>query len=181
MSVAFRYAHAALAAAQADTPTLPRFTQAIDALAVAVKTPTVAAAVVNPRLGSAQRRALVVSMVKAVEAPKALQGLLEVLERNGRLPLLPDVLVALQQVLAQRAGITEATVHVAQPLNDAQKISLKVQIKTHQKAKDVRLIEVVKPELVAGFRAFFGGLVWDTSVQGQLVSLKNKLRQAIQR
>jgi F-type H+-transporting ATPase subunit delta len=116
-------------------------------------------------------------MAKAVQAPKTLGNLLQLLAAKRRLEILPDVLAALQAEIAAQAGIAEATVHTAKALTDTQKISLKMQIRTHAKTKDVRVVEIVKPELLGGFRAFFGGLVWDASVLGGLNRLKAALKQ----
>jgi len=180
MTVARRYAKAALAVAQHDAAALSLFADAVALLTQAVASPVVASALANSGLSQAQRRQLATTLAKAVKAPKALANLLQLLAQNGRLAMVPAVLVAIRQEMAQQAGIAELVVHTAKALTDAQKISLKVQVKAYTKAKDVRLQEVVKPELVAGFRAFFGGLVWDTSVQGGLARLKASLQQVIQ-
>ncbi len=177
MSVATRYAKAALAVAQQDKASFPQFANAVATLAEAVKAPDVLAGLQNPRLTAAQRQQLASQMHQAVKAPKALANLLGVLAGARRLNILPAVLAALQQEMAAQAGIVMATVQTAQPLTDTQKITLKVQIKTHQQARDVQLLEVVRPDLVGGFRAFFGGLVWDTSILGGLNRLKASLKQ----
>jgi F-type H+-transporting ATPase subunit delta len=180
MTVARRYALASLAVARQDAATFPKFADAVTSLAKAVASPLIMSALHNPKLKAAQRHTLATTLGKAVQAPKALANLLLLLAQKGRLALLPAVLVATQEAMAAQAGLTKLVVHTAQPLTDAQKISLKVQVKTYTKAKDVQLQEVVKPELVGGFRAFFGGLVWDKSVQGGLARLKASLQQAIQ-
>ena len=177
MTVAVRYAKATLGVAQQEAAQFNTFINAVATLAEAVVAPAILAGLRNPRLTPAQRLQLASSMAKAVQAPKALANLLGVLAQNRRLALLPEVLTALQEAIAANAGIVQATVHTAQPLTDTQKITLKVQIKAHQKAKDVRLTEVVQPELLGGFRAMFGGLVWDTSLRGKLNRLKTLLQQ----
>jgi len=180
MTVAARYAKAALAVAQQAPATFPRFTEAVAALTAAVAQAQVAAALHNPRLGLVQRRQLATLLAKAVEAPPALANLLQLLAQRGRLAQTQAILQAIEAEIARQAGLTNLVVHTAQPLTEAQKISLKVQVKAYTKAKDVRLQQVLKPELMGGFRAFFGGLVWDMSLQGGLARLSAKLQQAIQ-
>jgi F-type H+-transporting ATPase subunit delta len=177
MTVARRYALAALGLAQAEKQPLPALANTVALLAEAVATPALAVALKNPRLTPVQRKQLANTMAKAVQAPKTLGNLLQLLAAKRRLEILPDVLAALQAEIAAQAGIAEATVHTAKALTDTQKISLKMQIRTHAKAKDVRVVEIVKPELLGGFRAFFGGLVWDASVLGGLNRLKAALKQ----
>ncbi|MCA3244788.1 MAG: ATP synthase F1 subunit delta [Alphaproteobacteria bacterium] len=180
MTVARRYALAALAVARQDAASFPKFAEAVAVLAQALKSETVLGALRNPGLSQAQRRQLASTLTKAVQAPKALGNLTLLLAQNGRLAELPAVLDALQAAMAKQAGLTTLVVQTAKPLTDAQKISLKVQVKAYTKAKDVQLQESVKPELIGGFRAFFAGLVWDASVQGGLARLKASLQQAIQ-
>jgi F-type H+-transporting ATPase subunit delta len=177
MTVARRYALAALAVAQAEKQPLPTLANAMALLTEAVAAPAVAEALKNPRLTPVQRKQLATCMAKAVAAPQVLTNLLQLLAAKRRLEILPEVLAALQAEIAAQAGIAEATVHTAKALTDTQKITLKMQIKTHTKAKDVRLVEMLKPELLGGFRAFFGGLVWDASVLGGLNRLKATLKQ----
>jgi F-type H+-transporting ATPase subunit delta len=178
MTLARRYAVAALGAHGAE-PMAP-LEAAAAGLQAAIVTPVIAAALANPQLGRVRGLLVATTAAKACGAPVALKNLLGVLATNRRLHLLPEVLSAMQALLAERAGLVVADLQAAQALNEIQKIQLKAKIKLHSKARDVRLCEQVKPELLGGFRAFWHGWVWDASVQGQLQVLAAKLRQSAQ-
>lgn len=177
--VANRYAAAMLAAMPSTPEEVSTLQASVAALATALAAPTVLAAIKNPRLSPAQRKQVATSCAKAAEAPDALKGLLQVLAANRRLYLLPEVLGAFQDQMAAKQGVVPVVVHSAQALSDMQKIQLKMLIKQNTKARDVTLTEVVKPHLLGGFRAFFNGMVWDTSVGGKLTRLKAKLNHAV--
>ena len=150
----------------------------VSALATAIAMPNVAAVLKNPRLTPAERAQFATSCAKAVDAPASLKGLLQVLAANRRLSLLPVVLEEVLQQIAAKQGILPVDVHTAAPLSDAQKVQLKMMLKQRTKARDVALRETVKPNLMGGFRAFYSGLVWDTTVAGKLTRLKAALKNA---
>ncbi len=149
--------------------------QALVLLQAAVRDDEIVSALKNPRLSRGQALKLAGILAKSVHAPLPLANLLGVVARAGRLSILPDILDASVAQLDALAGVVPVQVISAAPLSDMQKVQLKVMIKAHQKSKDVHLHERVDASLIAGFRAFFGGLVWDTSVSGQLARLKAQL------
>jgi F-type H+-transporting ATPase subunit delta len=180
MSAPQRYASALIANIGEKTEALLAVQASVSALANAIAMPNVAAALKNPGLTPAERTQFATSCAKAVDAPAALKGLLLVLAANRRLSLLPQVLEEVLQQIAIKQGILPVDVHSAAPLTDAQKIQLKMMLKQSTKARDVSLRETIKPNLMGGFRAFYNGLVWDTSVAGKLTRLKASLKNATQ-
>lgn len=180
MSAPQRYAAALLANIGEKQEALLAVQASVAALAKALDTPSVAAALKNPRLTPAERTQFATSCAKAVDAPASLKGLLLVLAANRRLSLLPHVLEEVLQQIAAKQGILPVDVHSAAPLSDAQKIQLKMMLKQQTKSRDVALRETVKPSLMGGFRAFYNGLVWDATVAGKLTRLKASLKNATQ-
>jgi F-type H+-transporting ATPase subunit delta len=182
MSAPQRYAAALLGnlpeSAPLQTQALLQLQASVAALAEAIKAPSILAALKNPRLTPAQRQQFATSCAKAAEAPQALKGLLLLLAANRRLNMLPEVLAEVLAQIAAKQGVVPVEVHSAQPITEMQKIQLKLLLKKQTKARDVALHEVVKPALVGGFRAFYNGMVWDTSVAGKLTRLKASLKHA---
>jgi F-type H+-transporting ATPase subunit delta len=178
MSAPQRYASALIANIGEKHEAMLAVQASVSALATAIAMPNVAAVLKNPRLTPAERAQFATSCAKAVDAPASLKGLLQVLAANRRLSLLPVVLEEVLQQIAAKQGILPVDVHTAAPLSDAQKVQLKMMLKQRTKARDVALRETVKPNLMGGFRAFYSGLVWDTTVAGKLTRLKAALNNA---
>jgi ATP synthase F1 delta subunit len=136
-------------------------------------------ALANPVLSRAQRAQLATTLAKAVKAPKVLANTLQTLAANNRLALLPEVATIYQTLTDSAAGIARVRVQSVQKLTDAQRTQLKALVKNHLKAKNVELEESTEPRLLGGFRAFFGGQVWDASLTGNLSRLATKLKQSL--
>lgn len=178
MTVASRYAQALFAFA-AEGKTQPAVATAVTALAEAVREPTIAATLANPRLTPAQRQQLAAAMAKATKAPQALANTLGVLAENNRLSKLAGVAEAYLELNDTASGITHVKVATATPLTEAQRTKLADLIKKQAKSADVRLEETLDITLQGGFRAYFNGMVWDASLSGQVSRLATRLRAAI--
>ncbi|PZP40571.1 MAG: ATP synthase F1 subunit delta [Pseudomonas fluorescens] len=178
MTASSRYANALFALAtegkQQDT-----VTQAVTALQAGIAEESVAAALANPLLSASQRASFATSMAKAVKAPAPLANTLGLLAKSNRLALVPEVLSHYLELNDTAAGITHVRVSSAAPLTDAQRTQISELIKKHTKSSGIRLDETVDASLQGGFRAFFGGKVWDASLAGQLARLSTRLRAAI--
>lgn len=177
-TIANRYAKALHQAAAAEGA-LPAVLEAAATLADAVSDPATQAAMANPALGPARRVQLAETLARAVSAPAPLAGLLSVMAKNNRFAQLANVLKALEEAVAAEEGRVTVRLETAQPLTDAQRTSLKAQVKVYVHAKDVVLQETVVPGLLGGFRAFFGGRLWDASVRGGFTRLSGRLQTTV--
>jgi F-type H+-transporting ATPase subunit delta len=100
---------------------------------------------------------------------------LGILAAHRRLGLLPAVLSEIRTQADAAQGRARVKVESARPLTPAQRDALGAKVKSSLKVGSVDLDETVAPGLQAGFRAFFGGRVWDASLAGQLRRLKDSL------
>jgi F-type H+-transporting ATPase subunit delta len=175
-----RYA-GALMQVLVDSPKAEResASNAVMLLLTSVRDADVFSTLQNPRLSAKQRAKFAHVLAQAVKAPAPLTNLLGLVARQGRLAILPDILAAIASRMEMEAGVVPAYVVAAAPLTDMQNIQLKAMIKAHEKCKDVHVHERVDAQLIGGFRVFFGGMVWDTSVVGKLARLKAQLRAQV--
>lgn len=176
-AAARRYANALFQLAQDAQASAVQ--QALASLQPALADPDIQAGLVNPGLSRAQRVQLAQAVAAAVKAPKALAGTLQALAANNRLSLLPQVATEYQNLADAAAGIARVRVQSVEKLTDAQRKQLQDMVKAHLKAKAVELEETIDPSLLGGFRAFFGGRVWDASLTGNLSRLATRLKQSL--
>lgn len=110
-------------------------------------------------------------------ASELIQGLLDVLTRNGRLDLLRGIDAAYRQLLDQRAGRVPVRVTSAVELTEPQRAALTQtlsEVMTQQPLLQVK----VDPDLLGGLVVQIGDRVIDTSVRTRLRSLRNRLMEA---
>jgi len=174
-----RYAKALYQSAVQDKA-LPAVLQSVHLLQGAVDE-SLAAALSDPRLSRKQRATVAVNLAQAVNAPAVLKGALLALAANNRLGLLPDVLKATEELDDHAANRLRARVESAQPLTAAQRTTLEDILRKNTKANAVELEEITRPTLLGGLRVFFGGKVWDASVQGSFQSLAEHVRSSLNR
>lgn len=90
---------------------------------------------------------------------------------NGRLSVVPEMAAQFQALVNQHAGSSDAVVHSAFPIGDAQLADL---VLTLEKRFGRKLNATVKvePELIGGVRVVVGDEVLDTSVKARLEQMK---------
>ncbi|MCP5405221.1 MAG: ATP synthase F1 subunit delta [Pseudomonadaceae bacterium] len=130
-------------------------------------------------LAAPLRAKLAASLSREAKLPALLADTVALMARNNRLSLLSAMLEQLQAMADADAGQVRVKVQAAAPLTQAQKDTLAAHVKQALKAKAVVVEESVQPSLLGGFRAFFGGMVWDATVSGNLARLKHRLRQTV--
>lgn len=180
MSSAARYAQALFQLAE-ERKQQPAVAGTMAALQPALQDESIAAALANPRLQPAQRLKFAAAVSKSVKAPAVLEDTLKLIARNNRLSILPQIVAAYQTLADAASGTARVQLTTAAALTEAQRTQLKVQLQKHLGAKSVQLEEQVDASLIGGFRAFFAGQVWDTSVSGNLARLSAKLKSSLAR
>lgn len=123
----------------------------------------------NPQLSAAQKSDLFKSL-----AGQALGGaeanLIDVLAKNERLSVLPEIAETFEVLKGAEEGVTEATIHSAFPLDDKQRADLVADLEAHFKTR-LNAEVVVDQSLIGGVKIVVGDQVLDTSVRGKLESM----------
>lgn len=108
--------------------------------------------------------------------PKA-SRFLKLLLEHKRMELLAAVVEALPGAWAGKQGIVTYEVASAVPLTAAQKDRLERDLETRE-GRRVRLVLEVEPGLVGGLTVRKGHIVYDASVEGELLALQERLGHA---
>jgi F-type H+-transporting ATPase subunit delta len=129
----------------------------------------------NPKLTVPdQERAFLAVCDKALDDQA--KNLVHLLVENRRLPLLPAISEAYEQLKAEHEGVLEAEIISAYPLSDAQKQEVVTHLESRFKRKTDATV-TVDPELIGGVRIVVGDVVIDASVRGQLQNMAFTLKR----
>jgi F-type H+-transporting ATPase subunit delta len=179
MTAATRYAQALFELAE-DAGQLPALAAPMVSLAEVLEDETLRRALENPKLTPAHRLNLARAIAADIKAPPLLAKTLSLLAHNNRLLLLPEVLDACLRLAEEKEGILRLAVQTAEPLSDDQRKHLKTVVLQQTGSAGVIIHETTQPNLIAGFRATFGGMVWDTSVANGLARLRHSFTKRFQ-
>ncbi len=169
--VARNYADALLAAAGEEAGAV---VDELDEIADVVRgQPRFAELMESPMLGSADRDRVLVELFGGKAHPMAV-NLLRVLNRNGRLGVLPTVAARARAAWDRKQGRRPVTVRSAVPLDDAQRAALAGRLSSLIGATPVLTLEV-DPSLIAGLVVQVGDDVYDASVRTRLRRLRDRL------
>lgn len=128
----------------------------------------------NPAVHLDQQVAIAAEIGKRIELSSLGLRIIEVLVRNRRINQLGSILEALRQMVHEALGISVASVTTAHELSDAQRGDLQEALESRF-ARKIELELETKPELLGGFVARVGSEIYDTSVRGRLVKLRESL------
>ena len=95
------------------------------------------------------------------------RNLVQVLVRNGRLELVPQIRALFDELKRSHEGVLEATVISAMPISDDQVKPLLAALEAKFGRKVTAQVEV-DPELIGGARIVVGDKVIDVTVRGRL-------------
>jgi F-type H+-transporting ATPase subunit delta len=156
-----------------EAGTMEDWSNTLAFLAKIMADPAIKSAAGNPKLG---RHAFSQLLVDSCGEGLSKQGknLIFLLSENGKLPLAGHIAELFEQYRAEEAGVLDAQVVSAFPLDDAESKKL---AKTLQKAlgKKVRLDVSVDRSLIGGVLVRAGDKVIDGSIKGQLKRLARRL------
>ena len=134
-------------------------------------------ALTSPFVNARKKAALLDEILaKAGTSPKAARFLRLILEHK-RMELLPDIVAALPEAWAEKKGVVTYEVASAVPLTAAQQERLRRSLEARE-GKPVRLVFKIEPGLVGGLAVRKGHIVYDASVEGELLALKERLGHA---
>jgi F-type H+-transporting ATPase subunit delta len=127
----------------------------------------------NPKTAAAQVFDLVTGVVKTPLA-EPVKNFLRTVIANGRVAVLSEIAAQFNVLKNERAGVSDATVYSAFPIEPAQLPAL---VATLEKAfgRKLKAQVQVDPQLIGGVRVVVGDEVLDTSVRARLEKMKTAL------
>jgi len=171
-TTARRYAEAAFEIAQRDD-SMAEWLAAFDAAEARLGAPEVTRVLASPAVPAANREALLARLLDG-SVTGAPHNLLALLVRRGRFELLPSVNAEFRRLYRRRAGIVEAVVTSAVPLDAAEVAALEQRLAATAGAQ-VELSQRVDASLIGGLQVRLGDRLIDGSVRGRLERLRTRL------
>ena len=131
----------------------------------------------DPRLDAVAQRNAAFSVLDRVGVSGDVRNLVGVMIANRRLALLPQVLSALDTLLAEQRGQQAAEVITAHPLSNTQRTQIAARL-TESGYSNVRLSETVDPSILGGLILKIGSRLYDTSIKSRLQRLSYAMKGA---
>jgi F-type H+-transporting ATPase subunit delta len=103
------------------------------------------------------------------------RNFLKVLSDNGREEILEEVLVRYEELVKEHLGRVEVEVTTAVELTDEELDRIKERLGEMLEGREVILQTSVAPSILGGAVFRFGGRMVDSSVRGQLMSLREEM------
>ena len=172
-TIARPYAEAAFEIAR-DQQALPAWSDMLKLAATIVGDERVAAALDNPRLDTAAKESLLLSIGGDRFDPQA-RNFIRVLLQAERVALLPEISAMFDTLKDQAEATAKATIESAFELSDAQVAELRGALEKRF-GKKIETTVTVNPDLIGGARITVGDAVLDGSVQAKLAAMSAQLR-----
>ena len=145
----------------------------LDALAAVATNPQLRQFADAPKSGDAQGFEVMTGVVK-MPLSDASKNLLLTVIANGRLGVLPEIANQFHALVNQRAGVSDAVIYSAFPIESAQLADVVASLDRRFKRKLNATVQV-QPELIGGIRVVVGDEVLDTSILARLEQMKAAL------
>lgn len=172
-TIARPYAEALFASARADQAALASWSSLLSELAALVDIEDVREALTDPRLNASKRIELFTGLVKSPLNDTA-RNFIALLIDNQRILALPQIVEQFELLKNKLEGTALAEISSAFPIGDEQVQQLVAGLETKFGLK-LKPVVTIDPELIGGVRVVVGDQVLDTSVQAQLVRLRDTL------
>ncbi len=128
----------------------------------------------NPFLPLSRKLQIAQELLASTSTEKKAERCILLLVENGRLELLPQIIESLPDAWNEEKGVNTYEVASVVPLSDDQRKKLKVKLERLEK-KPVVLKYRLNPELVGGLMIKRKNIVYDISIKGSLLRLKEKI------
>ncbi len=128
----------------------------------------------NPFLPASKRKQIVEEVLGRSSYAQKTIRLISLLLENNRLDLLPGISESIPEVWNEKKGISTYEVASVVPLSGVQQKKLKGKLELLEK-KPVILKYRIEPELLGGLWIKRGNIVYDTSLRGHLMKLREKI------
>jgi F-type H+-transporting ATPase subunit delta len=171
---AARYAKALLDVTIRETD--PEHTERELAAVVALlrQYPALHAALVNPAVPAAGKRAVVAQLLDRLTPSVPVGKLLLLLADRDKLAILPDLLAVYRERLREHQHVVRAEVTTATPLPEARAEQLRERL-ARSTGRTVTMTTKVDPSIIGGMITRIGSTVYDGSVVTQLQAIKRRL------
>jgi len=133
-------------------------------------------ALVNPFLKAQKKAEIVREILGRMGCLIKTIRFLSLVVRHGRLEFLPDIMAAAPAAWNERQGVLTFEVSSVVPLTEKQKDRLKAELERLEK-KPVSLAFQADPAIIGGLSLKKGNVVYDVSVEGALLKLKEKIQE----
>ena len=140
--------------------------------------PLLAKVLTNPAVPVQRKRAAVVELTGRSSVQPIVAKLLALLAERDRLVLMPDLVAAYRDRLAEHRKIVRAELTTAAPIapERVQKIQKTIADLT---GRSVTMQTRVDPAIIGGMVAKVGSVVYDASVTRQLQKIKDRLTESV--
>ncbi len=176
MQAGIRYARAILIAAE-ETGVIEQVRQEILSLrGLLAESPELDTFLRNPTIGGRDKHTVLDQLFREKLSP-FMWSVIELLVRKRREPLLADILRKALALIDEHQGRVVATVRVAEPLTDEQRVKFERHL-SGITGKQVIVTDETDPTIITGFVARLGDIVYDASLAVQLKRLHRRLLSA---
>jgi F-type H+-transporting ATPase subunit delta len=131
----------------------------------------------SPSVSAEQKRAVLDALARQIGAARQIRNFIAILIDNRRIAMLDDVAKQFDSELNAQLGLAEAEILSARPLSPDGKRVLESQLE-RLTGKKVRATYSSDPELLGGVVVRVGSTIYDGSVRGQLLKMKQELSGA---
>jgi F-type H+-transporting ATPase subunit delta len=169
ITIARPYAEAAFKLAK-EKGTLAKWSDMLGLLEMVVTEPKVAQLIGIPSFSAEEMESLLLGIC-GIKLDGAGRNFVQVLTRNDRLTLLPEIREIFEKRKAEQEGILEAKIASAFPLSEAQLKQLVSRLEDKYERKVVAQVSV-EPELIGGVKVAVGDEVLDATVRGKLEEMR---------
>jgi F-type H+-transporting ATPase subunit delta len=149
---------------------------AVHALAAVAADPQLRALADNPKVGADLVFNVFADVLarQQITLPDAAANFLRTVIDNGRVAALPEIATQYQVLLNAREGVSDAVIHSAFALEDAQVADVLASLEKRF-GRRLKPSVVVDPALIGGVRIVVGDEVLDTTVKARLEQMKAAL------
>jgi F-type H+-transporting ATPase subunit delta len=172
-TIARPYAEAAFQLAR-DEQALPVWSEMLRFAATIIGDDRVAEALDNPRLDTAAKESLLLS-IGGDRFDAHARNFIHVLVESERVTLLPQIAAMFETLKNEAEATAKATIESAFELTDAQVAELQGALEKRF-GKKIETTVTVNPDLIGGARVTVGDAVLDSSVQAKLAAMHAQLR-----
>ncbi len=137
--------------------------------------PDFARFIASPLYGVERQVAVLQAVAEKLGLQDIVRRFLELLARNRRLALLPDVVAAWQRLQVERRGEVSVEAITATPLSGSQQKKLQAELKKSL-GQAVEIRNSVDPDILGGLVLRIGSRMIDASVRQRLNALKGVLK-----
>ena len=138
-------------------------------IAAVSQDPQMQAAIGNPKVTASDIERLLLAIC-GERIDGAARNLIQLLMRNRRLAVLPQIREQFEKLKLEDEGKLDARISSAYPLDDAQRAQL-VNLLSSRFKRKINATVTVDPELIGGIKVEVGDKVWDASVRGRLQAM----------